>query len=261
MKYIVLSFDDGRKDFYQYALPILKKYNLNATLNVITDFIGKSDLCAFASGGGICMSLSEIVECSKYGIEIANHSANHTNSIEKILKGQEKLKELLGKSSRIGFASPSSVICSENFSNYSHLQKNNIIEYFRSGNQLRRDGYFHLFLWLLYKMTKFTRFFCWYNNRNYIDLKKEKLNGFFPSVTCNAETEKYSIIRFIKEMPENSAVILMFHSILPKDSPYFGKDKWYNSTDDFASICAFLASHNDIKVVTNMQLKDLITSE
>jgi len=38
-KNIVLSFDDGRKDFYEYALPILKKYNLVATLNVTTGYV------------------------------------------------------------------------------------------------------------------------------------------------------------------------------------------------------------------------------
>ena len=34
MKYVVFSFDDGRKDFYTNALPILRKYNLLATVNV-----------------------------------------------------------------------------------------------------------------------------------------------------------------------------------------------------------------------------------
>lgn len=42
MKYITLSFDDGRKDFFTNALPVLKKYNLPATLNVITDFWEKT---------------------------------------------------------------------------------------------------------------------------------------------------------------------------------------------------------------------------
>ena len=41
MKYVVLSFDDGRRDFYVNAFPILMKYKLVATLNVITDYVGK----------------------------------------------------------------------------------------------------------------------------------------------------------------------------------------------------------------------------
>lgn len=36
---IVLTIDDGYDDFYQYAYPILKKYNFPATLYITTDFI------------------------------------------------------------------------------------------------------------------------------------------------------------------------------------------------------------------------------
>ena len=96
MKYVVLSFDDGRKDFYEYALPILKKYNLTATLNVIADYIGREDLPNFASAGHACMSRDEILESDKQGIEIANHSSDHTNRIEAILEGQKKLRRILG---------------------------------------------------------------------------------------------------------------------------------------------------------------------
>jgi peptidoglycan/xylan/chitin deacetylase (PgdA/CDA1 family) len=38
---IVLTFDDGYVDFYTNAYPILKKYNLKATVYVITKFIGR----------------------------------------------------------------------------------------------------------------------------------------------------------------------------------------------------------------------------
>lgn len=263
LKYVVLSFDDGRKDFYQHALPILKRYHLVATLNIIADFIGKTNLPVFASAGHECMTRREIMECDRYGIEIANHSAKHTNSINDILKGQEKLKSLLGGNRHLGFASPSSEICLENFSMYRNLLENNSIAYLRSGNQLRRDGKIHLFMWILYKITKFFHFFYWYNSRNYIDLIKKDCHkkGFFPSVTCNAETDKNSIIRFIDKMPDNNAVILMFHSIVPPNSTTWEADKWYNSTDDFDRICSFCATHDDIQVVTNMQLKDIIVLE
>jgi hypothetical protein len=51
MKTIILSFDDARRDFYTRALPIIKKYNLTATLNVISDFIlNPSNYCCFSSG-------------------------------------------------------------------------------------------------------------------------------------------------------------------------------------------------------------------
>ncbi len=42
-KTISITFDDGYKDNYTYAFPILKKYNLPATLFIITDEVGRPD--------------------------------------------------------------------------------------------------------------------------------------------------------------------------------------------------------------------------
>ncbi len=68
MKYIVLSFDDGRKDFYTYALPILKKYKLKAVLNVISNFVENDD---DHSRNQMNVSWSDLEVCMKSGIEIA----------------------------------------------------------------------------------------------------------------------------------------------------------------------------------------------
>ena len=40
-KIIALTFDDGHKDNIQYAYPILKKFNVKATMFVLSDYVGK----------------------------------------------------------------------------------------------------------------------------------------------------------------------------------------------------------------------------
>ena len=42
-KTIAITFDDGYKDNYIYAFPILKKYHLPATVFIITDEVGRAD--------------------------------------------------------------------------------------------------------------------------------------------------------------------------------------------------------------------------
>jgi peptidoglycan/xylan/chitin deacetylase (PgdA/CDA1 family) len=42
-KTISITFDDGYKDNYIYAFPILKKYNLSAAIFIITDEVGRAD--------------------------------------------------------------------------------------------------------------------------------------------------------------------------------------------------------------------------
>lgn len=154
MKYIVLSFDDGRKDFYTNAFPILKKYQLKATLNVVTGFLGRNDLPVFASANYACLSTDEMKECAVYGIEIANHSVNHTNDLEQIIRGTEFIHNHLKTEQEIGFASPSSEISKKNIDKYKVLIKSNKVLYIRSGNQIKRDGLYYAGLYILYRASK-----------------------------------------------------------------------------------------------------------
>lgn len=66
-KYIALSFDDGYKDNYTTALPLLKKYNARATFSVVENKIGKD----------IYMTEQEIKEMMAAGMEIGSHTISH----------------------------------------------------------------------------------------------------------------------------------------------------------------------------------------
>jgi len=80
-KNFVLTFDDGYEDFYTNALPILKKYNFNATVFIVINLIGKENEWDKKNGYLPCrlMNWMQINEIVKEGIEIGSHTLNHVN--------------------------------------------------------------------------------------------------------------------------------------------------------------------------------------
>lgn len=67
-KSVVITFDDGYKDNYINAYPILKEFGFKATIFVITSNIDKDKRC---------LNSDEIKEMSKNGIDIESHTVNH----------------------------------------------------------------------------------------------------------------------------------------------------------------------------------------
>ena len=68
-KVVWLTFDDSLKDFYTQAYPILQKYQMKSTNNVITGFVqaGREDI----------LTLDEIKEMKKNGMSFEDHTVNH----------------------------------------------------------------------------------------------------------------------------------------------------------------------------------------
>jgi len=103
---IVLTFDDGYKDNYTYAFPILKKYNFPAAIFIIVSEVGRPDR----------LSWEEIKEMQACGlITFASHTFTHPflNSLRsagdlkrEISGSKSALEDKLGRSVEI-FSYPS----------------------------------------------------------------------------------------------------------------------------------------------------------
>lgn len=82
-KSVVLTFDDGWKNQYTYAFPILKKFGYPATFFIITKV-----------RGGTYMTWDEIREMDQAGMDIESHSETHPKLTK--ISADKALQEIAG---------------------------------------------------------------------------------------------------------------------------------------------------------------------
>ncbi|HEY3932216.1 MAG TPA: polysaccharide deacetylase family protein [Verrucomicrobiae bacterium] len=73
-KIVVITFDDGFRDFYDSAFPILKKYGHTATMFLPTAFLGEKRQ-SFKNKE--CLTWQEVRELRAAGIRFGSHTVNH----------------------------------------------------------------------------------------------------------------------------------------------------------------------------------------
>ncbi len=66
-KTFAITLDDGHFDSYQYALPILEKWQFNATFFVVVGRIGHPDN----------MTADQVADLPRHGMEVGNHTVDH----------------------------------------------------------------------------------------------------------------------------------------------------------------------------------------
>lgn len=95
-KSVVLTFDDGYKDNYENAYPVLKEFGFKATVFIITNCIDKDK--------GFLTS-KELKEMDKNGMDIESHTLNHdkldelpyNKQVETLKGSKEFLEKILNK--------------------------------------------------------------------------------------------------------------------------------------------------------------------
>lgn len=94
-KSVLLTFDDGYMDNYTNAFPILKEFNMNATIFVISSYLDGKEY----------LSPSAVREMSDYGIDIESHTVSHLRlselsyeqQLNELKNSKEALEKLTGK--------------------------------------------------------------------------------------------------------------------------------------------------------------------
>jgi peptidoglycan/xylan/chitin deacetylase (PgdA/CDA1 family) len=106
-KAVVLTFDDAYENFYEYAFPVLQKYQFPATVYAISSLLGQP--ASWLSHDGLetppLMDAARLREINAAGMEIGSHSASHvrlaqqsTDRIkEEVMRSKMELEDLVGQ--------------------------------------------------------------------------------------------------------------------------------------------------------------------
>jgi peptidoglycan/xylan/chitin deacetylase (PgdA/CDA1 family) len=236
---VTLSFDDGREDFHRVAYPIMKKYGLLGTFHIVTGWVEgrwsppNTEGWASAYIGG-SMTLEQIQECHRYGIEMSAHGDLHDNTEQNIYDCVDKLKDWGVTKDGIvhGFASPGSGLTPENRETMKPWFINAGLTHARSGSApgVVGRGY--------------------NNNMSYPPPYDYRLTS--QAVTDNTSVSE--LIGLISDaISKKEWCIIMLHSVLkPTDPNHGATDNWWWDESNFEQLCSWLASipEKDLLTVT-----------
>ncbi|HVT12944.1 MAG TPA: polysaccharide deacetylase family protein [Fimbriimonadaceae bacterium] len=81
---IAITFDDGYESVYTNALPILKRHNVTGTVFVVAGHVGETNDWDEAKGDVTepMMSLEQIRDAQRLGIEIGSHTSSHPDLLQ-----------------------------------------------------------------------------------------------------------------------------------------------------------------------------------
>ena len=151
----------------------------------------------------------------------------------------------------MGFASPGSDLTEEKMYTIDSLIKDKRISYVRGAYTPYVYGKYMVYLTQFMEKSRSKLLFYLLNKKNFIK-KTESL--WFPSVVVVSYTTMRQMKYLLKKMPDNTAVIIMFHNIYKKTDPGYGKGAWYWDADLLHELCEYISERKDFKCVTNIEL-------
>lgn len=258
MKYIAITFDDGRSDNYLIAKEIMDKYNLIGTVYITTGFIdGTWKEKSILKSPVRALNVDEIKKLENSGWEIGLHGDKHKTQVKDMKVALEKLKLWGIKNRYFGISIPNSVTSEEEIVNIFKSEYRKEIFYIRRGRKCNTTNLKNRVLFVLYSLFKWKWAYNLFNEDNIInELKISKLN--IPSVVIKSKDNPKMIVDFIKKMPDNSVIVFMLHSIMKKKYFKNKKDDWSWSEEKFDEFCFELEKMKTNKIIEVNSLKNII---
>lgn len=258
MKYVVITFDDGRSDNYLIAKKIMEKYNLTGTVYITTGFIdGTWSEKEILKSPTRALKKNEIKNLKSLGWEIGLHGDKHKTQVNDMEIALNKLNSWEINENYWGISIPNSRAAEEEIEKILKSNYGNKILYIRRGRRCNTASLKSKVLFLMYSIFKWKWAYNIFNRSNIINnLEREKFN--IPSVVIKSNDDPKMVINFINYIPEGSIVVFMLHSILPVDHLKYNKDSWSWGEDRFNEFCFELKKLKDNKVIELFSLKDMI---
>lgn len=118
-KYIAVSFDDGYENNYEYAFPVLQKYNVTATFYIIRNAIGNDGY----------MNEKQIAQMVDAGMRIGSHTMSHSDLT--LIDESMYQRELAGSKMLLGQRFEKAIVESISYPNgaYNDVIVRKIMEY------------------------------------------------------------------------------------------------------------------------------------
>lgn len=251
MKYIVLSFDDGFTDFKNNALPVLEKYGVKVSLNIVSGYADRTVHTEYD-----CLSIDDIKRIHNLGHEIALHSDSHLHktNIEDYRKCYKKIASWLNISN-FGAVIP-----------FSQKVDENLLDYFIENKYLYICDYSHpnTIFSLKAFLFRIKNYFFRTNDGNdivfgltYIYSKDEFKNSRIPAfkrmpIRFNISAEQ--IIKMIELMPNNGCMTIVFHSIINdvKEDCEWKEGAW--TVKNLEKLVAYCVKNRNCKILRQREL-------
>lgn len=252
---INLSFDDGRKDNYDIAFPILKKYGLTATFNISTAYVDGTINSKDSPCINPAMTVDEVIKLNNCGFEIACHGDCHKNDWNDVVSGLSKLRIWLGwdENYKPGFASPESNLSSDEIKKKKD-KFGNLFAYMRIASYSKES----MAIRIIRKIAHISHSKNLYS-RAFVDNIGGIKDGFIAvSVPIINQATIDQVIAIVKyAIKAKRDVILMFHSIVPRDDIY-ASDMWSWEAGKFDKLCHWLKEEADAGHFDVLRTMDLI---